>query len=373
MHGRRLLCGVAALSAFALSAGSAQAATGWTAAPATGVAGAISAFSDTDAWALSANGSLGGTFAHWNGTTWAQVPGPANLGLTAALSDDGPTDAWAVGILITGYASITPRIAHWNGSTWSVSGGAPVSGSVSELHGVTSLGPSNAWAVGGDGQGALVEHWNGASWTRVAVPDPSNGLGSYLSTIAATPSGDVWAVGDFVNPAPRPESLYALHYDGTAWHLVTMAQTGDPSASDYPTAAQLVAISANDVWMVGSNGNSSSQTTLTEHWNGSAWSIVPSPFDHVQSTSTATTFGSLLAVTAKASNDVWAGGYTSTSTNGSPSVSHALLIHWDGTGWTQDTSAPTTGSGSIDGISTTLGGHVIWATNGGSPSLLEHP
>jgi len=242
------------------------------------------------------------------------------------------------------------------------------------LRGVTSLGPANAWAVGSDGQTALVEHWNGAAWTRVAVPDPSNGQGSFLSAVAATPSGEVWAVGGFDNPAPQPRSLYALHYDGTTWHLVTMAQTGDPSATDYPTAAQIAAISANDVWVVGSNGNSSSQTTLTEHWNGSAWNIVPSPFDQVQSTSGSTTYGNLLTVTARGSNDVWAGGSTSTSTNGASSATtHALLIHWDGTSWTQDTSAPTTGSGLIDGISTTLGGHVIWATNNGTPSLLEHP
>ena len=373
MHRRRLLCSVAALGAFVLSAGASQAATGWTASPATGVTGAVNAFSDTDAWALGANGALGGAFAHWNGSSWTQVPGPSGLGFTQALSDDGPTDAWAVGFIVTGYASIGPRIAHWNGSAWSVSGGAAVSGSVSVLQGVTSLGPANAWAVGSDGQSALVEHWNGTAWTRVSVPDPSNGLGSFLSTVAATPSGDVWAVGGFDNPAPQPESLYALHYDGSAWHLVTMAQTGDPSASDYPHAAQLAAISANDVWMVGTNGNSSSQTTLTEHWNGSAWSIVPSPFNQVQSASGSTTYGTLLTVTARGSNDVWAGGYTSTLANGASSpVNHPLLIHWDGTSWTQDTSAPTTGSGSIGGISTTLGGHVIWATNSGTPSLLEH-
>ena len=374
MHGRRLFCGVAALSAFVLSAEATQAATGWTAAPATGVTGMISAFSDTDAWALGASGSGGGAFAHWNGSTWTQVAGPSGLGFPVALSDDGPRDAWAVGFIITGYISISPQISHWNGSAWTLSTGAAVTASAAVLRGVTSLGPTNAWAVGSDGQNALVEHWNGAAWTRVAVPDPSNGLGSFLSAVAATPSGDVWAVGGFDNPAPQPRSLYALHYDGATWHLVTMAQTGDPSATDYPTAAQIAAISANDVWVVGSNGNSSSQTTLTEHWNGSAWSIVPSPFNQVQSTSGSTTYGTLLTVTARGSNDVWAGGYTSTSTSSASSaVSHPLLIHWDGTSWTQDTSAPTTGSGLIDGMSTTLGGHVIWATNSGAPSLLEHP
>src|SRR6478672_3269683 len=37
-------------------------------------------------------------------------------------------------------------------------------------------------------------------------------------------------------------------------------------------------LSANDIWAVGVNYNTNGyQRTLTEHWNGSQWSVVPSP------------------------------------------------------------------------------------------------
>src|SRR5947209_14875409 len=42
----------------------------------------------------------------------------------------------------------------------------------------------------------------------------------------------------------------------------------------------IAAVSANDIWSVGSfnvGPYANSLRTLTEHWNGTSWSIVPSP------------------------------------------------------------------------------------------------
>jgi hypothetical protein len=59
----------------------------------------------------------------------------------------------------------------------------------------------------------------------------------------------------------------------------------------------VAAASQNDVWAVGNNVKSSN---LTEHWDGSQWSIVSSP-------NPGTDFNLLRAVTASASN-FWAVG-----------------------------------------------------------------
>src|SRR5260370_3260816 len=59
------------------------------------------------------------------------------------------------------------------------------------------------------------------------------------------------------------------------------------------TLTGVASISANDVWAVGD----SSSGTLTEHWNGTAWSIVPSP---------TVANGKFLGVAAVSTNDVWA-------------------------------------------------------------------
>jgi hypothetical protein len=374
MHRMRWL-GIAAglTAAFALTTGTSQAASGWTASTATGVTGPVSGFSDTDAWALGTPG-----FAHWNGSGWQQVPAPSGRGTVLAIADGGPGNAWAVGRVAPGggYHITSPQIEHWNGTSWSITPSPVITARDATLSGVTSLGSGNAWAVGNDGHTGLVEHWDGTSWSRVAVPDPNTGtiFGSRLTAVSARSASDIWAIGTFQNEAPAPDSLYALHFDGSTWHIVTMAQTGSQTNSNSPVPTSVVAIGPDDVWMAGNQNNFSTPITLTEHWDGTRWTIVSSPFDRGSTSPSSIAAGSLVAMTARASNDVWAAGFSFTFTNGDPSgIYHALLIHWDGTRWTQDT-APTTGTyNSVTGISAPTGGHTIWATNGGSPALLTHP
>jgi len=351
-------------AALVLGAAPAQAAGTWTASPATGVSGPVSAFSDGDAWALGNPG-----FAHWNGTAWQQVPAPAGRGTVLAISDGGPSNAWAVGKVVSGYRVSSPQIERWNGTSWAVTPSPAISGRNAALSGVTTVSASNAWAVGNDGGQALMEHWDGTAWSRVPVPSPTT-MRTGLTAISARAANDIWAVGTFANTAPAPDSLYALHYDGTAWRVVPMAQTGSQTNSDQPVPTSIVAVGANDVWMVGDRSNFSTPLTLTEHWNGTGWSIVPSPYDHFPNVPGSITNGALNTVTARGT-EVWAGGFFFTFKDGDPAgVYHALMLRWDGTRWIQDT-VPTTGTYNvIQGISASP--HVIWATNAGTPDLLTH-
>ncbi len=57
----------------------------------------------------------------------------------------------------------------------------------------------------------------------------------------------------------------------------------------------------NDIWAVGFSGSSTLPQTLVEHWNGSQWSIVPSP-------NVGTNLNSLNGVTVVSANNVWAVG-----------------------------------------------------------------
>jgi hypothetical protein len=83
--------------------------------------------------------------------------------------------------------------------------------------------------------------------------------------------------------------------------------------------------SANDVWAVGNDccyayGSQEYTHSLIEHWNGSAWSIVPYPKDEPADSS-------LHAVAAISSADVWAVGNAPYPNN------QALIEHWNGTTW----------------------------------------
>ncbi|MUN35417.1 hypothetical protein [Actinomadura litoris] len=198
------------------------------------------------------------------------------------------------------------------------------------------------------------------------MPVPGTGLHSPLTAISGSSSRDIWAIGTYGNPGQAPNSLFATHYDGAAWRAVPMEQVPGHADGTYALPRSVVAIGANDAWVVGyTTGTGQRGGTLTEHWDGTRWRIVPSPFDHPSPTSTPT--GSLHKVTARAPDDVWAGGSTYDHLGGHYGV---LLLHWNGVRWTQDTTAPTTTSsrGSPPPSAATSSGPPTTATRNSSPT-----
>jgi hypothetical protein len=283
--------GVAAITGASVLIGSstsASAATGWTVVtvPQTGnntlLLGAA-ARTSTDAWAVGEQFAGAGQAPpppvsyHWNGTAWSLVTTPT-LGVSSALmavSASTATDAWAVGFSILGRRDHGTLIEHWNGTAWSVNSSLVVTGSAAQLNGVVDLSPANAWAVGLGSGGALLEHWNGSAWSTVTIPDPDFTPGADES-ISASSATDVWVVGTTVNTTTGATSAEALHFNGTAWTVVPMAQPG----TNTPTIGAVTAVSATSAWAVGEGIGATSAvggSTLIEHWNGTSWSIVPSP------------------------------------------------------------------------------------------------
>jgi hypothetical protein len=94
----------------------------------------------------------------------------------------------------------------------------------------------------------------------------------------------------------------------------------------------VAAAASNDVWAVGSKTVSATSNTLIEHWDGTSWSVVPSP--------TPSGGGLLLAVTAISTTDVWAVGIQS-------QFSGDVVEHWDGTSWSLVSSPAFTGASDI--------------------------
>jgi hypothetical protein len=189
------------------------------------------------------------------------------------------------------------------------------------LAGVAAIADDDVWAVGNDaGPGApmqtLVEHWGGSTWS--VVPSPNLGTnGSGLTSVAAITSNDMWAVGQF-STGTVPHTL-TEHWDGSAWSIVPSPNIG--TAGNVLNA--VTAVAANDVWAVGYAEGSgfTVNETLVEHWDGSAWTIVPSP-------NTGTRTNSLVGVTARSQDDVWTVG---TAYDGI--INQTLAEHWDGSTW----------------------------------------
>lgn len=242
------------------------------------------------------------------------------------------------------------------------SGREPASYSPQALQAVSADSADDAWAVGYQDMGNrdLVEHWDGASWSRVSSPNFGSGTDQLRGVVALAPD-DVWAVGSYGVGAAGNLRTLALHWDGSGW---TKVQTPSPGPSATLTAVSAVA--PDDVWAVGDELHEQrtqhKSRSLTMHWDGTTWSRVPSPslLNHLYGTR-------MRAVTVVAHDDVWALGndYYSFQPGGT------LYLHWDGSRWRRVAPAAGDRMGCVGGIAASDASHV-WAVGGSHQrALLE--
>ena len=187
----------------------------------------VAAASSTDAWAVGFTSPPGGRnytlILHWNGTAWSRVasPSPGASSELLGVSATAPASAWAVGQYCTfacGTSSATwnALIMHWNGTAWSRVASPGPNATMGTLFSVSATSSTNAWAVGAASTSPqdLIVHWNGTTWFRVAGPSPGPHAG--LLAVTATSATNAWAVGDYSTPAGQPRTLI-LHWNGTNW------------------------------------------------------------------------------------------------------------------------------------------------------------
>ncbi|HUS14661.1 MAG TPA: S-layer homology domain-containing protein [Chloroflexia bacterium] len=246
---------------------------------------------------------------HRAGGDWTLVPSPnggsggANRlqGVTALAADD----AWAVG----DYAGASGRqtlIEHWDGSTWAIVA-SPNPGTQNYLNAVTAVAADDIWAVGNSigtgGQGTLLLHWNGSTWSVVPGLPPSPYYGRNLLAVSAAAANDVWAVGT-IDDAVYPNTLI-LHWNGSGWSQVA---SPSPGVQYVDTLTGVTALATNNAWAVGYNSFNGVLRNLTLHWDGTAWSVVSSP-------NVGAGANMLNAVAASSGSEVWAvGAFTATVT-----------------------------------------------------------
>ncbi len=214
---------------------------------------------------------------------------------------------------------------------WSVVA-SPNDGTGDVLMGVAAAAVDDVWAVGSyevGGQIArpLALHWTGAAWWKVDAPNATSG-DNLLNGVAALATGEAYAVGSASSLGTSQPLIE--HWNETAWSIVP----GLPNPG--PTVSQLfgvAATSASDVWAVGNYQDTNGQSQpLVLHFDGTTWTLVPTP-------STGTGSSYLRAVTATSTSDAWTVGEYS---NGGRL--RTLIEHWDGTAWTISPS-PNPGAG----------------------------
>ena len=289
----------------------------------------VSALSETDVWVVGVSYNTSRTVSsslieHWNGTQWLVVPSPnpsTSLNILYAVAAVAPNDVWAVGLAST--ANSGAVIMHWDGVSWTVVPNPPAGIFMSNLMALAVIAPNDVWAVGsgriGDEDATLTLHWNGVAWSFVSSPNVAPEVDNTLSGVAAVGANDVWAVGTQQPTSLTDPHTLVLHWDGTAWTIVSSPNDGGNTVGNHLLAASAVA--ANDVWAVGY----SELGTLAEHWDGTNWSVISTPSS---ANGAAPIF--LPGVAALASNNIWAVGEAFDNRR---SVSHTLTEQWNGTQW----------------------------------------
>jgi len=149
---------------------------------------------------------------------------------------------------------------------------------------------------------------------RVKSPNAGQPAGGQLSSVVALAADDAWAVGSSGQGAPSRTLIE--HWDGTSWTVVP-----SPNKGPFPNALSDVdAVAPDDIWAVGTWFTKAfDDRTLTLHWNGTTWSRVASP-----NAGPASAANDLVSVSAVGTDDVWAVGLRGLKT---------LALHWDGTAW----------------------------------------
>lgn len=302
----------------------------------------VAAVSHDDVWAVGsyATPAPGSQFVswsqtlveHWDGTAWRTVPAPD---LTAqdelrAIAVVRPDDIWAVGDAtyeisepptpglpnqpISSEGLIEPLAEHWDGSRWSIVPVPPVGVDPGDVAGVLARARDNSltfgifsavravsakdvWAVGDLSGGnnpqrpdtTFVDHWDGTSWSNVAVPDqPVAELGHNASddlyAVDGSATTGLWAVG-----AAAPLGTLTLRRAGSSWTIVPSPQTGYRGYF-----GNVAVIGPSNVWAAGDS---------IAHWDGHTWTDIP--------TVNGTSVGPLEGMAAVSANDLWFAGATS--------------------------------------------------------------
>jgi Domain of unknown function DUF11 len=221
----------------------------------------------------------------WNGSVWSIVPSPNTSATVAnilsAVSCSGPSNCTAAGYAWGGTFRRT-LIEAWNGSVWSIVPSPNTSPTDDNtLNAISCTGPSACMAVGynsvGHGQ-TLIESWNGAAWAIVTSPNVSGNKDEMLNGVSCISPTACTAVGNDATISPGNVETLIESWNGASWAIVP---SPNPSGGEFN---DLNGVSCSGPSACMASGASISlffharlSETLMELWNGTTWSIVPSP------------------------------------------------------------------------------------------------
>ena len=158
-----------------------------------------------------------------------------------------------------------------------------------------------------------------AHWAIVPSPNPGTN-GNFPSGVSCVSARSCTAVGELDNISSSEQTLIES-WNGTTWSVV-------PSPNHGPFGSILNAVScvsSTSCWAVGYS-NIGDEQTLIESWNGTTWSVVPSP-------DVGRALNALYGVSCISATSCRAVGFYNTNDDPSTAVTRTLVETWNGRRW----------------------------------------
>jgi hypothetical protein len=302
---------------------------------------------------------------HWDGSSWSIVPSPNATDNYGNVADNylvhisclSPANCWAAGWIDSPDAPAL--IEHWDGATWSLVTSPHVDNEYYYVRSIACSSESNCWLVGeADNYDTyisepLFEHWDGANWSIGNAPP-----GNFFEDVACNSGTDCWAIGDSF-----------AHWDGSTWTVTASAGT-----DTYMTA--ITCLSASQCWSIGWRSyDSGPDEPILEKWDGNSWSAAPAPSSRLNDIACASasqcwavgysfdddgvlvprvehwngaTWSSVAPAPLQVSSSLFTVTCNSSTdcwTAGFEQASHSLIEHWNGNAWSVASSADAVGGG----------------------------
>jgi len=265
----------------------------------------------------------------------------------------------------------TTLAESWNGTKWTLQVPASPPDTNSTLLGVACSSLTQCEAVGtyqegSSGEVALADGWNGTTWSLQTASAPSGAASSSLDSVACFSSSDCEAVGDYQN-ASDLETTLTEGWNGTTWSLQTASAPSGAASSSLDSVACSSSTSCEALGYYYPSG-STAASIFAEGWNGTTWSLQTTPA-HAGATSSAWHGVSCSSATdCEAVGDYDTGGFGS----GEP-----FAERWNGSKWAlQTVAAAADATNLLSGVSCSSTdceavGQSYFSTSGSSHNLAE--
>jgi hypothetical protein len=143
---------------------------------------------------------------------------PTELAAFDSVAANSQADAWAVGQ--NGYG---PFLQHWNGHLWQDK--TPPYTSLFTTS-VSSTSYRDTWLLANLNSYFYALYWNGSRWAKFRFP-----VNIVLAGIVANGLRDVWVAGYKPADVPSGEAPYVAHYNGKSWHSLRTPDVPDAVSS----------------------------------------------------------------------------------------------------------------------------------------------